>query len=308
MPNVVLLIWESFTPIPKYVNDKVLLNTEPFMNGQPYRRDYLPNMADLAEQGHSFLGVRSNGVPTANGWHSIVSGEISNRKGINMIKSAYNDLDDLPSKLRQLGFYNLISWPSGFHSDKKTNYIFRGKAQLQGPPHLKQFPLWFDEIHQFYPTEAEAATMGIEEYPKVQTYWTNDRLSSQTFNWVFNQKLKNQTEPIFGFWGNVDTHEDFVGYDDNEQYDRFTVGVGRTQRHTLYGKHDAYSTVLRYSDHQIGRIIRNIKEKAPHTIVVVMGDHASRQVPIYIDADKKINEGSDIYFDMNCNGRSVGND
>ena len=82
------------------MTDEILLNTNPVFNGQPYRRDYIPNMADLAETGHTFFGVRSNGVPTVNGWHSIVSGEISNRKGINMIRSAYNDMDDFPSKLR----------------------------------------------------------------------------------------------------------------------------------------------------------------------------------------------------------------
>ncbi len=128
LPNVVFLLWESFTPMPKYVTDEVLINTQKVYNGQPYRRDYLPELAKLAERGHSFMGVRSNGVPTINGWHSFISGEISNYKGVNMIKSAYNDMDDFPTKFKKLGYHNLMVWPSGFSSDKKTNYVFRGKT------------------------------------------------------------------------------------------------------------------------------------------------------------------------------------
>lgn len=84
------------------------------MDGQPFRKDYLPYLAKLAEEGHTFLGVRSNGIPTINGWHSLVSGEISNSHGVNMIGSYYNDMDDFPSKLRRLGYYSLILWPCGF--------------------------------------------------------------------------------------------------------------------------------------------------------------------------------------------------
>lgn len=58
--------------------------------------------------------------------------------------------------------------------------------------------------------------MGIEDYPKKQRYWTNDRLSSQMFNYFFNQNVKKGGKPVFGFWGNVDTHEDFDGFDDIE--------------------------------------------------------------------------------------------
>lgn len=65
---------------------------------------------------------------------------------------------------------------------------------------------------------------------------------------------------------------------------------------------------MRYADNQLGRIYDNIRKNAPHTIVVVLGDHASRQVPIYDDADKPINEGSDIYFDMDCTRLNVGSD
>jgi hypothetical protein len=56
--------------------------------------------------------------------------------------------------------------------------VFRGREQVAGPDFLGKFPLWFDEIHQFYPTSEEATEMGITDYPDVQTYWTNDRVSS----------------------------------------------------------------------------------------------------------------------------------
>lgn len=49
MPNVVFLMWESLTPIPKYIKDEVLLNKKKIFDGQPYRLDYLPETAKLAE-------------------------------------------------------------------------------------------------------------------------------------------------------------------------------------------------------------------------------------------------------------------
>jgi hypothetical protein len=53
---------------------------------------------------------------------------------------------------------------------------------------------------------------------------------------------------VFGFWGNVDTHEDYTGHDDPKQYVNFTVGVGTTDPYSVYGMADAYSTMLRYFD------------------------------------------------------------
>ncbi|CAL6023545.1 Sulfatase [Hexamita inflata] len=308
LPNVVFLLWESFTPAPKYISDEVLLNEEKIFNGQPYRRDYLPKLAELAEAGHTFLGVRSNGIPTINGWHGLVSGEVSSYQGVNMINSIQNSVDDFPSKFKQFGYHNLMMWPSNFSCDKKENYVYRGRKQMMGPSFLEKFPLWFDEIHQFYPTKEEADRMHIEEYPEFQNYWTNDRLSSQMFNYFFNERLKLTDKPVMGFYGNVDTHEDFEGFDDDKQYDPFTVGIGRTKRQDVYGVHDAYSTVLKYSDAAFGRIVDNIKQNAPETIVVIVGDHASRQVPLYLHEHKKINEGSEIYYDLNCNDRVPGAD
>lgn len=35
------------------------------------------------------------------------------------------------------------------------------------------------------------------------------------FNHFFNKNVK-EGKRVMGFWGNVDTHEDFVGFDDDE--------------------------------------------------------------------------------------------
>lgn len=127
LPNVVFMLWESWTPMPKFVTDEVLLNKNKIFNGQPYRREFMPETAKLAEQGHTFLGVRSNGVPTMNGMFTFMTGEIPSYKGIGMIRSIYNDMDDFASRFRQLGYYNLMVWPCTFNTDKATNYVFRGK-------------------------------------------------------------------------------------------------------------------------------------------------------------------------------------
>lgn len=58
--------------------------------------------------------------------------------------------------------------------------------------------------------------MGIIDYPIKQNFWTNDRLSSQMFNYYFNKDVQSNDKPIIAFYGNVDTHEDFSGFDDDE--------------------------------------------------------------------------------------------
>ncbi|CAL6005517.1 Sulfatase [Hexamita inflata] len=307
LPNIVFLSWESFSPAPKYVRDEVLLNEKSFMQGQPYRKDYLPNLAGLAETGHTFMAMRSNGIPTINGWHAFTTGEMPSSKSVNVISSQYNQVDDFPSKFREYGYWNLMVWPCNLDSDKIHYFAFRGKQRQSGPEFIEKFPTWFDEIHQFYPTKEEAETMGILEYPEKQRSWTADRISSQTFNYFFNKQVSEE-RPVFGFYGNVDTHEDFSWFDDPIQYEPYIVGQGRSNRYDVYGMHDAYSTVIRYSDAAFGRIIKNIKENAPETIVVIMGDHGTRQAPLYLHPDKKINEESEIYYDMECNHKTAGPD
>lgn len=36
---------------------------------------------------------------------------------------------------------------------------------VNSPEYAKDFPEWFDEIHNFYPTKEEADKMGIKDYP-----------------------------------------------------------------------------------------------------------------------------------------------
>ncbi|CAL6005542.1 Sulfatase [Hexamita inflata] len=307
LPNIVFLSWESFSPAPKYIRDEVLLNEKSFLQGQPYRKDYLPNLAGLAETGHTFMAMRSNGIPTVNGWHSLTTGQMPSSSSVNMVSGQYNSVDDFPSKFKEYGYYNLMVWPCNLDSDKIQYFAFRGRKRETGPEFIEKFPAWFDEIHQFFPTKEEAETMGILEYLETQKGWTSDRLTSQMFNYFFNKQVSEE-RPVFGFYGNVDTHEDFSWFDDPVQYEPYIVGQGRSNRYDVYGMHDAYSTVIRYSDAAFGRIIKNIKENAPETIVVIMGDHGTRQTPLYLEADRKINDDSDIYYDMECNYKTAGPD
>ncbi|CAL5994910.1 Sulfatase [Hexamita inflata] len=79
---------------------------------------------------------QTNGIPTINGWHSFVSGEVSSFTGINMIQSQYNAMDDFPSKFRQQGYHSMIVWPNTFKTDQSQNYVFRDKKQVSGPKNV----------------------------------------------------------------------------------------------------------------------------------------------------------------------------
>lgn len=51
-------------------------------------------------------------------------------------------------------------------------------------------------------------------------------------------------------------------------------------------KNDMYSTALRYTDHQIGYIVEQIKKIDDNTIIIVTGDHGAREVNIFETGQK----------------------
>lgn len=62
-----------------------------------YKDMYVPNLNHFSENAINFAGLSSNGIPTAFGWYDLFNGEVPYMDNFNMIKSIYNELDDLGS-------------------------------------------------------------------------------------------------------------------------------------------------------------------------------------------------------------------
>lgn len=90
-PDVLFLIFESFSPLPRYVDPDVIESSDGIIRHSPYNSLYLPNLNALASKGFTALGVASAGLPTIFGWHSLMTTEKPLLNGINMVSSVENE-------------------------------------------------------------------------------------------------------------------------------------------------------------------------------------------------------------------------
>ncbi|CAL5983715.1 Sulfatase [Hexamita inflata] len=304
-PNVVVVVIESFTPGPMMLDDKVVESQDPIVDGPLYKEVYLPTMKQLSETGTSFSSLSSNGLPTVFGWYSLITGEIPYSNSINMMQSIFNDVDDFPSFFRQQGYHSMYISPSNLAFDGKHNWVFRGKEVVRNNPDLKEFPLWFDDVVQYFPNEAQAAELGVEK--SLYQTWIPDRITSAQFIKYFEEAKTQSGKPVLGVWATVDTHMPFTGQDDLKFYEPFKFGTGVE---SIQEKHkvDRYTTVAKYADHYIGEVVDYIKQNHNNTVLVVLGDHGAREVPLLKNEQVDPRDPNSAFYDDSCNNQPFSND
>ena len=74
--------------------------------------------------------------------------------------------------------------------------------------------------------------------------------------------------------------------------------------HSKEGLNDRYSTVLRYTDEQVGEVYNYLKKNRNNTIFIMLGDHGARVVHTYQDE----NSVKNATIDPQCQGKAFGND
>ncbi|CAL6060091.1 Sulfatase [Hexamita inflata] len=307
LPNIVVVIIESFTPGPTMIQDNVVESQAKIVDGPLYKSNYLPKLRELSESGVAFSSLASSGLPTLLGWHSLVTGEIPYSNSINMVQSIYNDVDDFPSFFRQQGYHSMYVSPSPFAFDGKNNWIFRGKDLTSSDPDkLSSIPLWFDEVYQYYPTDEQAQKLNVESTTFKQ--WIPDRITAAQFQTYFDEAKQKQTKPIFGVWATVDTHMPFTGQDDLQFYESFKFGKGVEGSEVMSEKIDRYTTVAKYADNYIGQVADYLKQHHNNTIMVILGDHGAREVPLYKDEQVDKLDPNSATYDDSCNHQPFSND
>ncbi|CAL6114574.1 Sulfatase [Hexamita inflata] len=315
-PNLLFIIVESFSHVPKYLEES-FINNQANYQGSAYSKQYLPSIKSWAEYGVTFLGTASFGLPTIYGWHSLVTSEKPLSRGINMINSVHNNVESIFSSVKNIGYYNSYFSPSPFDFDGKNNWVFIDD--------------WFDEVHYYVPTDDQKVMLNIENV--TQNAWVADRvlqreaILSITVQFISNCKLTLErasqlyssevncsvalahsilslkqsqmgsnlpklNQPLFITFMNVDTHTPFTGFDSLHQYDQFKTN-------------DSYSTMLRSADHYIGKLISYIHQIDNNTLLALTGDHGAREHPVYSKNQPLTNE---TRFDPLCVHKTNGND
>ncbi|CAL6101695.1 Sulfatase [Hexamita inflata] len=288
------------------IDDQVVESQEQIMIGHLHKEMYLPNLRSLSEKGVSFASLSSNGMPTIYGWYSLMTGEIPYSDSVNMIQSQYNDVDDLPNFYHQQDYHTMYVSTSDFRFDGKHNWVYRGRELVQNDPgNLKDMPLWFDDLYYYFPDKDQTVQLELEE--STFKCWIPDRITSTEFIYHFNKTKQNQQKPIFGILATVDTHMPFKGFDDKKFYDPFTFGdgVSNTKKSGIV---DRYATVAKYADHYIGNVINFLTKSYNNTILLVMGDHAARESPIFRDEQIDPRDPNSVWYDDSCNGQPFVND
>ncbi|CAL6067157.1 Sulfatase [Hexamita inflata] len=306
LPNVVIVIAESFTPGPMMYQNNVVTSNEKIVDGPLYKKNYLPNLNKLSEDALTFASLSASGIPTLYGWLSLMTGEIPYSNSINIVQSMLNDVDDFPSYFHSNNYQTMYVAPCKFKFDGQHNWLFRGRKVAQ-PQYkaLKEMPKWFDNIYQYIPTKEQAEQLGVEQN-KMQS-WVPDRITAKQFITHFEENSK-AGKPTLGVWATVDTHMSFQGYDNDEFYEPVKFGKGRHGNQKMSEQIDRYATVAKYMDKYIGEVVDYLKEKHNNTIFVVVGDHGAREVPQFTDnIIDKLDPQSQKY-DNSCNHKQFSND
>ncbi|CAL6116281.1 Sulfatase [Hexamita inflata] len=306
-PNVVMIVVESFSPSPMMLQNHVVSSQEKIVNGPLYKEMYLPNLKKISESGLTFSSLSSSGLPTLYGWLSLMTGEIPYTNQINIIKSMLNDVDDFPSFFKQNGYNNMYVAPCTFEIDGQHNWLFRGReVRNKKYVQLKEMPLWFDNIYQYIPTAEQALELNVTQNEKQS--WVPDRITAAQFMKHFGDSKKQNNQPLMGVWITADTHQPFQGFDNDEFYEPFKFGQGRYSKQTIHGQADRYATVAKYMDNYVGQVVKFLQQQHNNTIVVLVGDHGAREVPLFHEERVDKADPNSAIYDNTCNSQKFSND
>ena len=148
---------------------------------------------------------------------------------------------------------------------------------------LQSFPKWFDYLAGFFPNINQSILMGLKEPFLKKTDWIADRVLAKEIQLVWKMqkkflKRKKIDKPLFGVSINMETHIPYFGFDNIDQYDKIDPKISRF---SAEHKKQRFIRVNKYTDkHYIGGMIDFLKKKDNNTIVVVLGDHGTRDVPV----------------------------
>ncbi|OHT15205.1 hypothetical protein TRFO_14400 [Tritrichomonas foetus] len=148
---------------------------------------------------------------------------------------------------------------------------------------MQSFPKWFDYVTNYFPDTNQSEILGLNRRTLKKLNWQSDRIVSRQYltHWKQQKDIvqrKNKKQPLFGMALNVESHIPYIGYDHDAFYDQISPRLSRfSEEH----KKQRFIRVNKYTDkYMIGNVINHLKKEDNHTIVIAVGDHGTRDVPI----------------------------
>ena len=146
LPNVVLITYESFTPSYDLITEEFVYEQAHIDENDPrmiitdtpyYNTKISPNLHRYQKDSITFSGMSSLGIPTASGFHGLLTGFLPSQTFNNIIDAGYLHSDDLPSYLHQYEYKNFFISPALLTFDGKANYVHRRSAHEEALNILK---------------------------------------------------------------------------------------------------------------------------------------------------------------------------
>lgn len=145
LPNVAFLVYESLTPSYYFITKDFIREHTSISDDDPHRlitstpfynKDIVKNLARYQKYGIAFSGMTSLGIPTASGWHGLMTGLAPSQSYGNMIDGAYMHSDDLPSAMRMDGYRSFYISASLFNFDGTRFWVWRRPAEEEAQQRL----------------------------------------------------------------------------------------------------------------------------------------------------------------------------
>ena len=173
---------------------------------------------------------------------------------------------------------------------------------------LKSFPKWFDYLVGFFPDENQSELMNVTEEVIKKKDWLADRVLSKEIQLIWKQQKqfltrKHINKSLLVVTANMETHIPYFGFDNQNEYEQ---NYRKYSRFSNSYKKQKFIRVNKYMDkHYIGGIIDFLKKEDNNTIVVIVGDHATRDVP-FRKKNTKLTNKTELSSD--CYGKASGID
>ncbi|OHT09602.1 hypothetical protein TRFO_21495 [Tritrichomonas foetus] len=143
----------------------------------------------------------------------------------------------------------------------------------------KSYPKWFDYHANYFPNQKQATLMNLSKKTLRNSHWQCDRILSAQFqlHWKQQKQHLKEGQSLFALTMNADPHHPYNGFDAPEYYDPIPANLSRF---SIKHKKSRFFRVNKYSDkYFIDNIVSFLQKEDPNTIVVIVGDHGTRDIP-----------------------------
>jgi arylsulfatase A-like enzyme len=199
----------------------------------------------------------------------------------------------------------LTSRPRMVDCSRREREIKRRARELS----RHEFPKWFDYIASYFPNADQAKVLNLSMENVQFRDWSPDRVTARQFqvHWrqqrAFLERSNQSDKPIFGVLLDVEAHTPYTGYDSEEYYGKIDPALSPlSEEH----KRERFKRVNHYVDRYfVNETIEFLRREDPNTIVILTGDHGTRDVPI---RRKNIHVTNRTVFSGDCVDGSSGVD